>query len=77
MLAVVAVEDTIHPRADERIIEELLPRNFVSTYHRYETPDITTTKNQIEYGLKNAKVVRGCSITLPNVKFDISERENL
>lgn len=36
-----------------------------------------TTKNQIEYGLKNVKVVSGCSKLLPNRKLEISERENL
>jgi len=48
ILAVVAVDETIPPRADERIIEELLPKNFVRIYPRYETPDMITTKNQIE-----------------------------
>lgn len=59
MLAVVAVDETIQPKSEERRIDELDPTNFVSTYPRYETPDIITTKNQIEYGLKNAKVVSG------------------
>ena len=59
------------------MIEEFGPTNFVSTYHRYETPDMITTKNQIEYGLKNAKVVSGCSKLLPNRNPEISESENL
>jgi hypothetical protein len=48
ILAVVAVDDTIPHKIEETIIDELLHKNFVSIYHRYDTPDITTTKNQIE-----------------------------
>lgn len=29
------------------------PRNFDRIYHMYQTADMTTTKNHIEYGLKN------------------------
>lgn len=77
ILAVVAVEDTIQPRSDESIIDEFDPTNFVSMYQRYETPDIITTKNHIEYGLKNAKLVSAKSSSLPNKKLEISEIENL
>lgn len=77
MLAVVAVEDTIPPRSDESIIDEFEPTNFVSMYQRYETHDIITTKNQIEYGLKKAKLVSAKSNSLPNRKLEISEIENL
>jgi len=79
MLAVVAVDETIPPRIDESMIEEFLPTNFERIYHRYETPDITTTKNQIEYGLKKSNVTRGWDIsTFPAVKNEnISTSENL
>ena len=59
------------------MIDEFEPTNFVSTYHRYDTPDIITTKNQIEYGLKKAKLVSGWSSHWPKIKFIISRRENL
>ena len=59
MLAVVAVDDTIPPSIDERMIEEFFPTNFERIYQRYETHDITTTKNQIEYGLKKSNVTSG------------------
>jgi hypothetical protein len=59
ILAVVAVDETIPQSIDERITPEFDPTNFVSIYPRYDTPDIITTKNQIEYGLKNVNVVSG------------------
>ena len=79
MLAVVAVDDTSPPSIDERMIDEFFPTNFERIYQRYETPDITTTKNQIEYGLKKSKVISGCDrASSPGVKNEnISTSENL
>jgi hypothetical protein len=53
ILAVTAVEDTIHQTIEESIILLSLLKNFDRTYHIYEILDIKTIKNQSEYGFIN------------------------
>ena len=53
---VVAVDDMSHPIPPEAIIPMILD----NTYPAYSTPAITTTKNHILYGLKNASRRTGC-----------------
>jgi len=70
---VTAVDDTRPHMRLERSIPEVLQNILVRKYQIYEIPDITTTKSQREYGLKNAVVHIGCVIALAHANHSDSK----